>query len=65
MTDQRVKGARLPKGAPRRMTDAKCAWCGMDKEQRAEFLLWLDEQYPLSVERLVERARLRKGGYEV
>jgi len=48
-----------------RMTDAKCAWRGMDEEQRAEFLLWLDTQYPSTAERLAERAKLRAGGYDV
>ena len=37
-TEDRQKGDPLPKGAHRRLTDARCAWRGMDDDQRAEFL---------------------------
>jgi len=44
MSDQRKKGERLPQGAPRRLTDARCAWRGMDAAQRREFLAWIDPE---------------------
>ena len=40
------KRAPLPKGHPRRPTDARTAWRGMDDVQRKEFLRWIQGAAP-------------------
>ena len=43
-TDGAPKGAPLPSGDPRRLSDARCAWRKMTDLQRRAFLRWINEQ---------------------